>query len=97
LYFCFHYLPSRVIGQPGAQLSEDLRLVAWVSVAEDSRDVRQLVDDGSDLRLGHALADGGSDLTQADLITGPFGLGLGDPRGDRGRARPGIERGAVLD
>ena len=30
------------------------------------------------------------------LVPGLLGFGLGDPRGDRGRARAGVEGGAVL-
>ena len=36
-------------------------------------------------------------LAQPRLIPGPFGFGLGDPRGNRDRACPGVEGGAVLD
>jgi len=85
-----------VTGQLEAKLTEDLGLVVRVGVAQDACDVGELVDDGPDLCLGHALAGSGRGLAQAGLIPGPFGFGFGDPRGDRGGTCSGVEGGVLL-
>jgi hypothetical protein len=83
-----------VISQPESKLTEDFGFVVGVGIGEHSRDVRKLVRDGLDLSLGHARARFGP--THYECAGCFLGFGLGDPRGDRGRARPSVERGAVL-
>jgi hypothetical protein len=59
-------------------LAEDLRLVVGVGVAQDSRDVGELVHDRPDLGLGHTV---GTWLRSAhsEFVGSAFGFGLGDP------------------
>ena len=91
----FDQLSAWVVGQLQAQLPEDLCFVVGVGVLQDSRDVGELVHDGLDLGLGHARASGYG-LACCEYIGCALGFGLGDPRGDGGRACSGVERGAVL-
>ena len=55
----------------------------------------QSADHGFDLLFTHAGSGGA--LAQAHLVPGALGFGLGDPSGDRDRAGPGVQRGAILD
>jgi hypothetical protein len=91
----FDQLSAWVVGQLQAQLPEDLCFVVGVGILQDSRDVGELVHDGLDLGLGHA-GPPGRGLARCECVGRLLGFGLGDPRGDGGRACSGVERGAVL-
>jgi hypothetical protein len=55
-YSCFYDLPSWVIGQLEAQLTEHFCFVVGVRVMQDSGDVGEPVDDSLDLCLAHPYA-----------------------------------------